>query len=151
MHSKDLAKGLKWQQKESIAQAVSVAPLHSVTQICCIHSITQICCNLHHYSPEKLMDQSYNRCLSHECCIGRLISCLFLGMRSRRLLQFYTHGADSWLHNNLLLAYCDNAKTSDLQKYFSDWLFHYLSWCWLCRRQDIHLFLKLMVFAYSIA
>ena len=29
VHSKDQAKCLKWQQKESIAQAVSVAPLQS--------------------------------------------------------------------------------------------------------------------------
>ena len=64
VHSKDHAKGLKWQQKESIAQAVSVAPLQSGTQIRR---------NLHRDSPEKRIDPSYNRCLCRECRIRRLI------------------------------------------------------------------------------
>ena len=78
VHSKDHAKGLKWQQKESIAQAVSVAPLQSGTQIRR---------NLHRDSPEKRIDPSYNRGLCRECRIRRLISCpFFQACAARRLL-----------------------------------------------------------------
>ena len=79
VHSKDHAKGLKWQQKESIAQAVSVAPLQSGTQIRR---------NLHRDSPEKRIEPSYNRCLCRECRIRRLISCLFFRHVQRPVSSF---------------------------------------------------------------
>ena len=90
VHSTDHAKGLQCQQNEAIAQADLVAPLQSETQI---H------CNLHCDSPEKHINPSYNRCLSHECHILQLILCLFFRHVQRTVSTFLIE----WLH--LLLAY----------------------------------------------